>query len=78
MLDEEARARIEALEMVAVMLLAAGMGARRLARMVQRQDLAAATREKVVPFPGGYAQSDLTVRHHRRLLRLARQAAEES
>ena len=75
-MDEEIRARVEALELVAVIQLAAKMSPRKLTELIRRQSLEVRRREKLADLPSIGRQADPARGHHMRLLRLALQESQ--
>jgi len=69
-MDDETRARIEALEMAAIDLLAARYSRHDLATLIARDESCLATRRTVSALHG-WAWSDAAWRWRQRLLRLA-------
>lgn len=74
-MDDEARARIEALELVAVDLLAARFGRQDLDDLLAGGERCLALRDRVSALPG-WAFGDAAWRWRQRLLHLARRLAE--
>lgn len=77
-MDEETRGRLEALEMVAVTLLADRYDREELGRLAARADDCMQLRRRVAPFPPGFEWSDGAWRWHRRLLQLARDLQDQA
>ncbi len=77
MQEEHLVARIEALEMVVIELLAAKIRPKRIDRLLRNTQRCLALREKTVAFPPGFEWSDGAWRWRLRLLRMARETARE-